>query len=101
MDELERLKKEKLRLLGIKQGREQAHKKKRKIRVLKREIRQMKSPKVIRVIRGVAVDSTKGVGIIISAEARKASPVVKKGLQNLAENARRQAQAERRPVKKE
>ena len=91
MDELEQLRKEKARLMGIEEGRRKQYKRARKIRVIKREIKEMKRPKIIRGIRGVAIDSTKGVGMLISAGAKKASPVVKRGLQNLAENARREA----------
>ena len=90
MDELERLEQEKKGILEIREGERKEKQKQRKIRVLRREVRQMKQPKTIRVIRGVAKDSTRGVGMIISAGARKASPIVKQGLMNLAENSRQE-----------
>lgn len=90
MDELEQLERERKRLLGIRAEEQEKQVKKRKIKVLRREVKAMKRPKIIRVIKGVTKDSFSGVGMIFKAGAKKASPYVKQGLSNLAENSRRE-----------
>lgn len=92
MDELEQLRKEKARLVEQRERERAKEREEKEVKGLRKEVRLMKQPKYVRVIKGVTKDSFSGVGMIFKVGAKKASPFVRQGLSNLAENARREQQ---------
>ena len=96
---IEELREEQRKLLAKEEIARREEIKRQERRTLERNVRRLKHPRVVKVIK-VARRSVEGVGMLAGMAGRKVAPIAKRGLMNLAENAREQSREQPRRVRK-